>query len=216
MTPTQFLNTLGNEVNIMDVTQDSIETSSKIQDVKTNSRHILKEVMDKGIWKDVKIIILGNKGKAAMEELKKQFNLVLSRKTIWAWRKIALEELAEEADANTRIQIVENRNETRKLLLNNDATVDLIQKKFKLLALQKRRLDIDTRLERQMKKTIPTVDKIVEVYLEILDSLMRDLQTLGIMPTQFNPENREINEMDALVAVLRKRIRIVKVEESPE
>jgi len=215
MTPpkslTQFLNTLLNVVKYME--QGSSQPIVK----KRQQKHVLKMVKDKGLWNEIKPILFGNKVYDAIRTLKEKYSIEITGKTVWSWKKFALKEMETDAAAKVtdeeNAKIISSRNKLREILLNKDTNTDLIKRKIALLDFQERRIAIDFKLEQQMNKLIPSTDNSVKIYLEILDSLAFDMRSLGIMPTVASPENRELNELDCLVAILRKRIRIVKVED---
>jgi len=184
---------------------------------KRQQKHVLKMVKDKGLWNEIKPILFGNKVYDAIRTIKEKYSIEITGKTVWSWKKTAVKEMESEAEKKTtdleNAKIISSRNKLREILLDQNTSSDLVKRKLSLLDFMEKRISIDHKLEQQMGKLIPSTDKTIEVYLQIMESLQFDLKNLGIMPSIASPENRELNELDCLVAILRKRIRIVKVED---
>lgn len=66
--------------------------------------------------------------------------------------------------------------------LDPDVLLDLVHERAELIRLQKFRISVDVRLERNMNKLLSTTKGEIELLSRMLDQSKRDLQDLGLFP----------------------------------
>jgi len=192
------------------MTTDSLQQLSNDKKIPTkNSPYILAKAVEKGLWPQVKEIVINCRNKEGKVKLKQLIGTEVSSFTFYKWRKKARQNISfinDDVSQPIKGDIIKRREQARKLLLNKDTMMKLVTEKLNLFETQRERIENMLKLEQSKLEEDERYDynikKEQEMLLKITDSLINDLKDLGIMGTS----EKEISDIDGLMTIIKNKI----------